>query len=151
MLTRAEIPGLIATIVLVVTGVVLAGWHWRSWSLVAGDPTQATAARWAQCRRRMQVAGLIGLEGILLCFDDTILPILMRAGRISEFQMATTWTIIVLVMLLVAVWIALLAFGDLAVTMSQSRDELRQVRKQEQDLHDEIRRYRQQNSRTDGL
>ncbi len=45
----------------------------------------------------------------LLCLGDTVLPILYRAGMISERKMAGLWTIDVLFMLLLAVWIALLA------------------------------------------
>lgn len=89
------------------------------------------------------------MEGVLLFMGDTALPIAQRNGLISAFQMATSWTLIVLVMLLAAVWIALLAFGDLAVTMSQSRSEWQRVRRQEQGLHEEIRRFRQQNSQDD--
>jgi hypothetical protein len=144
MLTRAEIPGLIFSALLVLVGVCLGSWHWRSWTLIADDPEQSTPTRWSQCRRRMQVAGLIALEGLLLFAGDSVLPILQRAESISKVQMAVLWTIDVLLMLLVAVWLALLAMGDMAVTMSQTRIELLRNRQRERALNEEIERYRKQ-------
>lgn len=142
MLTRAEIPGLLATLCLVVLGTVLVIWHWQSWKRDARDSRSITPERWSQCRRRMQVAVMIALEGVLLCLGDTVLPILYRAGLISERKMAGLWTIDVLFMLLLAVWIALLALGDLAVTATGARRELRTMRQRQRELQEELERLR---------
>ena len=85
---------------------------------------------------------LIAVEGILLCLGDAVLPILYRAGIISERKMAGLWTIDVLFMLLIAVWIALLALGDMAVTATGVRRELRTMRQRERELHEELERLR---------
>jgi hypothetical protein len=142
MLTRAEIPGLLATLFLVGMGTVLVVWHWKSWKRDALDASSNTPERWSQCRRRMQVAVMIALEGVLLCLGDTVLPILYRAGMISERKMAGLWTIDVLFMLLLAVWIALLALGDLAVTATGARRELRTMRQRQRELQEELERLR---------
>ena len=143
MLTRAEIPGLLCSALLVTVGIFLAVWHWRSWKRIAHDAELATPTRWSQSRRRMQVAGLIALEGLLLCAGDAVLPILQRAGRINARQMAALWSIDVLVMLLVAVWLALLAMGDMAISMAQARLERLRSRQRERELCEEIERYRE--------
>lgn len=142
MLTRAEIPGLLATTLLVSLGIGLVVWHWKSWKKDCQVPELNTAARRSQCRRRIQIAVLIALEGILLCLGDAVLPILYRAGMISERKMAGLWTIDVLFMLLIAVWIALLALGDMAVTATGVRRELRTMRERERELHEELERLR---------
>ena len=143
MLTRAEIPGLLCTALLLLGGLFLGVWHWRSWQRIATDSEQATPTRWGQCRRRMQVAALIALEGCLLCFGDALLPILYRHQSISEVKMAAIWTIDVAVMLIVAVWMALLAMGDVAVSIAQSRLERLRNRQQARVLCEEIERYRE--------
>lgn len=142
MLTRAEIPGLIATCVLLALGIGLAVGHWRSWKHDRSDPELASRSRWSQFRRHAQVALLIVVEGLLLCGGDTVLPILERTNRITQKQMAGWWTIDVLLMLAIAVWIALLALGDMAVTVSGTRRELRTMREKERELHQELERFR---------
>lgn len=142
MLTRAEIPGLLATTAMVAMGSVLIVWHWTSWKRDSADSNSYSPERWSQCRRRIQVAVMIALEGVLLCLGDAVLPILYRAGMISERKMAGLWTIDVLFMLLLAVWIALLALGDLAVTATGARRELRTMRQKQRELHEELERLR---------
>ena len=144
MLTRAEIPGLIATGVLLLLGLGLAGWHWRSWKRDRADPQLARPTRWSQFRRRVQVALLIAVEGVLLCGGDAILPVLERTNRITQRQMAAWWTIDVLMMLAIAVWIALLALGDMAITVSGTRNELQAMQRRERELHEELERLRSQ-------
>ena len=143
MLTRAEIPGLFFAILLVSIGLYLLVWHWRSWKQVADDPERGTQFRWGQTRRRMQVAAILAGEGILLCVGDTILPILERADWITPRRMAELWACDVLVMLLLAAWIALLAIGDMAATASRTRIELLRMRQQERTLCEEIERFRE--------
>lgn len=143
MLTRAEIPGLICTVLLVSAGLFLGVWHWRSWKRIADDPERATPTRWAQSRRRMQVAALIALVGLLLCAGDAVLPLLQRAEWINPRQMAALWSMDVLAMLLVAVWMALLAMGDMAISVAQARLERLRARQQERVLCEEIERYRE--------
>ena len=143
MLTRAEIPGLLCAAILVAVGLFLIFWHWRSWKRVADDPEQATEFRWSQCRRRIQVAAMLVGVGILLCIGDTILPILERNASISLRRMAVLWACDVLVMLLLAAWIALLALGDMAATASRTRIDLLRMRQRERALCEEIERYRE--------
>lgn len=149
MLTRAEIPGLVATTVLLALGTGLAYLHWRSWrrdSLELDDSNAQT--RWSQFRRRIQVAILIAIEGVLLCGGDTILPILERSNRINQRQMAIWWTMDVLLILAIAVWIALLALGDLAITMSGTKRELRNMRERERELHEELDKLRSRSTKS---
>ncbi len=143
MLTQVEIPGLLCTALLVLGGLSLGVWHWLSWTKIAETPAEATPTRWGQCRRRLQVAGLIAFEGVLLCLGDTVLPILQRQQSISEVRMALLWTIDVLVMLLAAICLVLVAMSDVVTSISQSRMERLRSRQQERVLCEEIERYRE--------
>ncbi len=142
MLTRAEIPGLIVSTMLVAVGVGLGVWHWRGWKRIENDLEAGTETRWTQVRRRIQVAMMIVLEGVLLCVGDAVLPILHRQGGMTQDRMAVWWTVDVMLLLFLAVWIALIAIGDLAVTMSRSRVDQLRLRQKERELHAEIERYR---------
>jgi hypothetical protein len=143
MLTRAEIPGLLFSAVLVSVGVLLAIWHWQGWKSIAQDPEEGTETRWSQVRRRIQVAVMIALVGVLLCIGDTVLPILQRGGWMTERRMAVWWTVDVILLLFLAVWIALMALGDMAVTMSRTRVEQLRLRQKQRELTEELERYRQ--------
>lgn len=143
MLTRAEIPGLIVTALLVSVGIFLGFWHWRGWQRIADDPEEGTEVRWAQIRRRIQVAAMIAWEGVLLCIGDTVLPVLQRGGWMSERRMAVWWTVDVMLLLFVALWIGLLAIGDMALTFSRNRVDQLRIRQQQRELHAEIERYRE--------
>ena len=143
MLTRAEIPGLIVSALLVSFGMFLTVWHWRGWKRIENDPEEGTEFRWSQVRRRIQVALMISLVGVLLCIGDTILPIMQREGSMSKVQMAAWWTVDVILLLFVAVWIALLAIGDMAVSASRARVEQLRIKQQQRELAVEIERYRE--------
>jgi hypothetical protein len=144
MLTRAEIPGLIVTALLVSVGVLLVVWHWRSWKRIENDPEEGTETRWSQVRRRIQVAVMIALAGGLLCIGDTVLPILHRGGWLSQQRMAVWWTVDVILLLFLAVWIALMALGDMALTISRTRVDQLRLRQKQRELAAEIERYREQ-------
>lgn len=143
MLTRAEIPGLIVAALLVSVGIFLSAWHWRGWKRIEHDLEEGTEAHWSQVRRRIQVAWMISLAGVLLCLGDTVLPILQRGGHLSKVKMAAWWTVDVILLLFVAVWIALLAIGDMAVSRSRARVQQLRIKQQQRELHVEIERYRE--------
>lgn len=143
MLTRAEIPGLVAAALLVSVGIFLTIWHWCGWKRIEHDPELGTEAHWSQVRRRIQVAVMISLAGVLLCLGDTVLPLLQRGGLMSEKRMAVWWSVDMILLLFVAVWIALLAIGDLAVSTSRARVEQLRIKQQQRELHAEIERYRE--------
>ncbi len=141
MLTRAEIPGLVFTAMLIALGAILIRWQWRSWKRAAVNSPDTLHLLWPQHLRRMKVAVLIVLEGCLLSIGDTLLPVLQRLGRITPRQMAILWTIDVMVILGVAIWLVLLALGDMFTTIAQNRRELLHSRQQERFLCDEIERF----------
>lgn len=143
MLTRAEIPGLVCTALLVALGVSLAVWHRRSWKRANVSAASAIPLHWPQYLRRMKVAALITLEGVLLCLGDTVLPVLQRLGSISPRQMAILWTIDVLVILCVAIWLALLALGDMAASVALNRRVRQYTLQQEKSLCEELERFRE--------
>ncbi len=145
MLTRAEIPGLIVAAWLVSVGVWLAVWHWRGWKRIAGDPEEGSETRWSQVRLRIQVAIMIALAGVLLCIGDTVLPVLQRRGWMTLQRMAVWWTVDVILLLFLAVWIALMALGDMALTTSRTRVDQLRLRQKQRELTAEIERYREQN------
>ena len=143
MLTRAEIPGLFVAALLVSFGLFLTVWQWRGWKRIENDLEEGTEFRWSQVRRRIQVALMIGLVGVLLCLGDTVLPIMQRAGSMTKERMAVWWTVDVILLLFVAAWIALLAIGDMAVTASRARVEQLRIKQQQRELAVEIERYRE--------
>ena len=144
MLTRVEIPGLIVTALLVSVGVLLAIWHWRGWKRIENDPEEGTETRWSQVRRRIQVAVMIVLAGVLLCVGDTVLPLLQRGGWMTQQRMTVWWTVDVILLLFLAVWISLMAMGDMALTMSRTRVDRQRLRQKQRELTAEIERYREQ-------
>ncbi len=144
MLTRAEIPGLVVTALLVSVGVLLAIWHWRGWKRIENDLEEGTETRWSQVRRRIQVAVMIALAGVLLCLGDAVLPVLQRGGWMTQKRMAVWWTVDMLLLLSLAVWIALMALGDMALTMSRTRVDQLRMRQKQRELTAEIERYREQ-------
>ena len=144
MLTRAEIPGLVVTALLVSVGVLLAVWHWRGWKRIENDLEEGTETRWSQVRRRIQVAVMIALAGVLLCLGDAVLPVLQRGGWMTQKRMAVWWTVDMLLLLSLAVWIALMALGDMALTMSRTRVDQLRMRQKQRELTAEIERYREQ-------
>ena len=144
MLTRAEIPGLVVTALLVSVGVLLAIWHWRGGKRIENDLEGGTETRWSQVRRRIQVAVMIALAGVLLCLGDAVLPVLQRGGWMTQKRMAVWWTVDMLLLLSLAVWIALMALGDMALTMSRTRVDQLRMRQKQRELTAEIERYREQ-------
>ncbi|RLS44440.1 MAG: hypothetical protein DWH81_00870 [Planctomycetota bacterium] len=143
MLTRAEIPGLVCTALLMALGVSLASWYWRSWKQGAAEsPTTLPALR-VQYLRRSKMAMLIAIEGVLLCLGDTVLPVMQRMGTINPRQMAVLWTLDVLVMLGVAFWLAILALRDLAASIALNRRVRQQTLLQEKSLCEELNRFRE--------
>lgn len=143
MLTRAEIPGLVCSALLMALGVSLAGWHWRSWKRALAESPTAIAPLWLQYLRRVKMAVLIALEGVLLCLGDTLLPVLQRLGMITMRQMAILWTIDVLVILCVAVWLVLLALRDLTASIAFTRRMRQLALQQEKSLCEELERFRE--------
>lgn len=142
MLTRAEIPGLVFSALLIALGVSFACWYLRSWR--ASAETQATLLTSPlQPLRRAKMALLIAIEGILLCLGDTVLPVLQRAGTINPRQMAVLWTLDVLVILGAAFWLALLALSDMAASIALNRRVRQQTLQQEQSLCEELNRFRE--------
>lgn len=145
MLTRAEIPGLICTALLMGLGLPVASWYWRAWKQAVVQPPSPNLAVSppAQSLRRAKTAMLIAVEGMLLCLGDTVLPVLQRAGAINPRQMAVLWTLDVLVMLGVAFWLILLALSDMSASIALNRRVRQQTLQQEKSLCEELNRFRE--------
>jgi hypothetical protein len=143
MLTRAEIPGLICTALLLALGVPGAWWYRRAWRRTAGEPPTLAVTPPAQSLRRAKMAMLIAIEGVLLCLGDAVLPVLQRAGLITPRPMAVLWTLDVLVMLGVAFWLMLLALGDMSASIARNRRVRQHTLQQEKSLCEELNRFRE--------
>ena len=87
---------------------------------------------------------MIALAGVLLCLGDAVLPVLQRGGWMTQKRMAVWWTVDMLLLLSLAVWIALMALGDMALTMSRTRVDQLRMRQKQRELTAEIERYREQ-------
>lgn len=95
------------------------------------EQAQAFAAR--QYRRRLQVAGMLGLIGILIPLGDA-LPLFRQAPVAFFFY----W----MAVLLLTAWMVLLALADMASARAHFGSTGRKLQQQQRELEAEIRRIR---------
>ncbi len=134
------LPALIAGIVLLMIAAGTAWHQWRGWqrgpaALPADDESRIHAAR--QLRRRLQISAMLGLIGLLIPLGD-VLPIFRRSP--------TLFVVFWLGVLGVVIWIVLLALGDLASNVAQTKLAQSHLHAERKALEQEIRRYRTQNN-----
>lgn len=133
-----RIPALAFGACLVIGGTLALVWHVRSWRQRQQDPQTSEAERdyyRRQFSRRIQVAGLIVLIGILMPIGD--LPMWgANPGGWALFWMAV---------LGLTLWVMLLGCRDLFSTRAHARDalqRLRSLREKQRELEQEVARIR---------
>jgi len=89
-------------------------------------------------RRRIQVAGMILLIGMMILIGDSI------SWKEAPGTFAVYWMIV----LGLAVWIGLLAMGDMAATRAYMARELNQLHRSQLELHRVAQRVRQESRNT---
>lgn len=98
-------------------------------------PTDEREARFLRnrSRRRTQVAILIGVVGGLM----------IACGAVDPKVYPKVWVGMVVLILLLALWIAILAAGDLFATRTMLGQEVSHLELQRRVIEDELRRTRQ--------
>jgi len=87
-------------------------------------------------RRRSQVAGMILLVGIMIPVGDSLISWKNAPGTFAVY-----WMIVIGL----AVWIGLLAVGDMAATRAQMARELNRLHRSQLELHRVAQRARKSN------
>jgi hypothetical protein len=102
------ISALFSLFLLLVSGALMFV-HWRGWKALRREqlPEAEGEYRRRQFRRRMSASGTIGVVGIALFLGDTLIP------WIDERAVTLTFWLVVI---LLTIWIALLAFVDIFAT-----------------------------------
>lgn len=119
--------------------------HWRAWQKQQSDSELNEADQKflrRRFRRRMQASGLLVLIGIILPLGDFILSEAMGdAGRMPKLAGFAAYVILVL---LLAVWVVLLAVGDMASTKVHTTVSLNRIRAEQRKLEREAADLRSQ-------
>lgn len=128
---------------LVVLGGFLIRWHHAAWSAQRSDATLDDREKLhyrAQFRRRIQIAAMVILVGIILPLLDWL---------IERRQSRELITIIVLAVLLIALWIMVLAMIDwlsMRVHNRATQSAIAALARKRRELEAEVERLRQQRS-----
>lgn len=131
------LPALIVGVLLLVFALVTAWLQFRSHRALAELLEEHDVGRTfldRQLRRRLQVSGLLGIVGIMIPLGDQLEQFFRgRPGLFFVYWMA--------VLILVA-WTVLMALGDWLSVSVYSNLANRQLRLEQQQIEDEVRRFR---------
>jgi hypothetical protein len=132
----------------VVVGVLLAGlsllWVWGvhgAWQRQKVDPDVNPRERdfySRQYRRRLQMAVLVGLIGILIPLGDSVIPWNARSPMFAYYWM---------LVLLLSLWVLLLGFGDLAAIRSHHLPSLQSLKDRQRALQAKVAELREETER----
>ena len=131
------LPALIFGLVLVFAAIAMGIFVWRSRRLLEpmlenDDEARRHADR--QFRRRMQVASMLAMVGILIPLGDQLDKVFLKRPLLF-----LVWVGCVFVLVL---WMVLMALGDWLSTMAYSSIAKARLRFERRELEAEIRRYR---------
>ncbi|ADG66169.1 hypothetical protein Plim_0318 [Planctopirus limnophila DSM 3776] len=134
----SRIPALVAGVLLVLTGAALL---LHAWGLSSENPgnSKAISAQQKRARRRIQIAALIILEGLLIPAGD-----LWMEQRPAAVLMAAFW----IGVLLIALWIGLLAVADFFSSRAMLHFSLEQLKEQQRVLQQQVDAHRSRKTTT---
>ena len=130
---RDSLPAIVAGVLLVAFGVGLAIFQWRCRHPQDLDDEVERLHATRQLRRRLQVSAMLMLVGILIPLSD-LLPVFRRSP--------TAFTLMVLAILGLTVWIMLLALGDFASASSYHAQAQRRIHEERRALERQIEEFR---------
>ncbi|MEZ5944038.1 MAG: hypothetical protein R3C18_21820 [Planctomycetaceae bacterium] len=133
-----RIPALVFGVFLMVTGSVMLWYQLRSRRASAEDFKLDPRDRRfldTRNRRRIQVAGLIILIGVMFPVGDSLIP---------WKDAPTTFAIYWLIVLALGFWTMLLAVGDMLATRMHTNVSLDRLKSQQKDLEDAVSKIREQ-------
>lgn len=135
------IPGVVVGIFLVALSAL---WIWgvqTTWQRQKVDPEINPRERdfySRQHRRRLQIAVLVGLMGLLIPLGDSVIDWTARPGAMGFY-----WVFV----LLLAMWVLLLGFGDLAAIRSHHLPSLQSLKDRQQALQAKVAELREETER----
>ncbi|GAB4145799.1 MAG: hypothetical protein Tsb009_18150 [Planctomycetaceae bacterium] len=117
-------------------GVWLLRSHIQTWRAQKNDPTLEDRERlhlYARYRRRMQASGIIVLLGVLIPMGDILFSVILPRN-LAPVWFALYWGVV----LLLALWIILLALGDMYSTSVHTKASLSRIRSKQRELEKQI-------------
>ena len=133
------LPSVVAGGLLILFGAAFCRWHITSWRQHRHDETLSDEDRtfqYRRYRRRMKTSLVIILIGILIPVGD----------QVRALQRPWTFTAWVLLVLLLALWLILMALGDIAVTRTHTRAKLSRIRREQRELEDKLADFQKRRS-----
>ena len=125
------LPSVVAGVLLVLFGAAFCRWHFVSWQQQRHDETLSDEDRthlYRRYRRRMKTSLVIILIGILIPVGD----------QVRALQRPWTFTAWVSLVLFLALWLVLMALGDIAVTRTHTRVKLSRIRREQRELEERL-------------
>lgn len=129
----------IAGIVVFLIGLLLIRSNRAAWQRLkndAGLTDRDRAHYYARYRRRLQMAVMLVLLGVLIPLGDPGKDAVIRLIDWQKMPWLAGWFLGL--ELLIIVWVILLALGDMLSTTTHSRAELSRVREKQRELHEQI-------------
>lgn len=133
-----DIPGLVFGGFLVIMAFFMFRAQRKAARNTVDDPSERRFLQ-NRIRRRKQVAGLLGLVGLMIVIGDPLM-------NINWKEAPATFAIYWLIVLAITLWIIVLAMGDMAATYSYSSIEMNLLKRQQRELEAAAERLRQQQS-----
>lgn len=133
-------PALAVAVALVAIGIGLMSWHVRGWRRQQSDPTLEEHDRdyyRRRYRRRMQIATILAVLGVLIGLGDALLPFQKR----HPIPTSLYW----IGVLLLTGWLMLLGFADMWSTAAYSRAALARVRLKRRELERQVVEFKHRN------
>lgn len=136
-----EVPGLIFGGILMLLAVIMLWLQRKAARELRQSDESPLEVRFLQnrIRRRTQVAGLIGMIGLMIPIGDSL---------IDWRKAAATFALYWLIVLGLAFWTILLAFADIAAIKTHSSIELNQIKRKQRELESVAEHLRQVRDQT---
>ncbi|TWT56895.1 hypothetical protein KOR42_02500 [Thalassoglobus neptunius] len=136
-----EVPGLIFGGALVVLSIFMLRAQRKAFRVLSESEESRAEKQFLgnRIRRRTQVAGMIGIIGLMIPIGDSL---------IDWRNAAATFAVYWLIVLALAFWTIILAFADIAATHAHTSIELNQIKRQQRELESVAEQLRQAQNRS---
>ena len=132
-----DIPGLLFGGFLVILSIFMFRAQRKAARQLPEEPVERRFLQ-SRIRRRSQVAGLLGLVGLMIPIGDSL---------INWKDAPATFAVYWLIVMGLACWVIILALGDIASTQAHSAVEMNLLKRQQRELESAAERLRNQTER----